>query len=233
MSTAVIIIIIAVSAAASALVSAVRYGMIDFLHPRPRPKPGQKRVACVGDSVTHGLFVTGRRSTYPAVLGRLLGKDFCVGNFGYSDRTASEKGDKPYSAEKLYRRSLDFAPGTVLLMLGSNDTKAANWDRQACLEGLCSLIDSYRALPSRPEVILLTPPPMFPVRGRIMWGLRDGILENEVICALLAQNAVHAALSGRKFFVIDGVHPNAGGAETRASAVCGAVAEIEESKAQK
>lgn len=232
---AVIIIIAALlCAAALILCLLIHRGLINGLHPRPRPKPGQKRVACVGDSVTYGMWVAGQpRRSYPRVLGRMLGKAFCVGNFGYSDRTASYSADKPYAAEKLYRHSLDFAPDIVLLMLGSNDTKLKNWDRQACLEGLCALIDGYRALPSHPEVMLLTPPPMFPVRGRIMWELRDGIMEKEIIPLyadiMRIKNVkvidTHAALSDRKYFFADGVHPSAVGAEMIARTAYNAMAE--------
>lgn len=239
----VFILIIAALLCIAAIILAllVHRGLINGYHPLPHPKPGQKRIACVGDSVTYGMWVAGQpRHSYPRRLGKLLGNEYCVGNFGYSDRCASYKADKPYSAEKLFRQSLDFAPDVVFLMLGSNDTKVINWDGQACFEGLCALIDSYRALPSSPEVILLTPPPMFPVRGRIMWSLRDGVMEKEILPLYrdIARSKgvrlvnTHDLLSNRKYFFADGVHPNALGAEVIASAAYEALAgaRIEENK---
>ena len=110
---------------ALAVLLAVSFGVIDALHVQPRPRAGQKRVACVGDSITYGCFVPGQPwNSYPRQLGRMLGRGYCVGNFGYTNRTALKSGDYPYTAEKLYRRSLAFQPELVLLMLGTNDTKA-------------------------------------------------------------------------------------------------------------
>ena len=94
-------------AALTVLLIAVSFGVIDALHVQPRPKAAQKRVACVGDSITYGCFMPGQPwNSYPRKLGRLLGRGYCVGNFGYTNRTALKSGDYPYTAEKLYRQSL-------------------------------------------------------------------------------------------------------------------------------
>ncbi len=58
------------------------FGLISFYHPMKSAKNNQIRVACVGDSITYGLFVGNRRkNNYPAVLNLLLGEKYCVNNF--------------------------------------------------------------------------------------------------------------------------------------------------------
>ena len=105
MAIAVIVIIILFI-----LALAVYMGMLDRLHILPRPRPGQIRVACVGDSITYGFFVRGQLwNSYPSVLQKMLGEDYCVGNFGFSNRIASEDGDYPYTAEKLYKKAWTFS----------------------------------------------------------------------------------------------------------------------------
>ena len=207
--------------ALAVLLLAVSFGVIDELHVQPRPRAGQKRVACVGDSITYGCFVPGQPwNNYPRQLGRMLGHGYCVGNFGYTNRTALKSGDYPYTAEKLYRKSLAFQPDTVLLMLGSNDTKAANWNAEAYAHDLGALIDSYLELESRPQVFLLLPPPVFPFCGKVRWDIRSEVLENEVlpICRRVAEGKgvpiidVHSAFEGKNELFIDGCHPNAKGA---------------------
>ena len=197
-------VLILVLIAALAELLAVSFGVIDALHVQPRPRAGQKRVACVGDSITYGCFVPGQPwNSYPRQLGRMLGRGYCVGNYGYTNRTALKNADHPYTAEKLY-----------------NDTKAVNWNAEAYARDLGELIDSYLELESRPQVFLLLPPPVFPFCGKVRWDIRSEVLENEVlpICRRVAEGKgvpvidIHSALAGRKELFMDGCHPNAKGA---------------------
>ena len=213
---------------AGLLSAAVYMGALDKLHLPQRGKTGTKRVACVGDSITYGCFVAGQPwNNYPRQLGRLLGKDYSVGNFGYTNRTAINTGDFPYTAEMLYKRSLEYRPDIVLIMLGSNDTKAINWDSEKYMQDMGSLIDSYRELSTHPEVYLLLPPPVFPFMGKVMWDIRSEVLENELIpaCRQIAEEKgvtlinTHDVLTGRKDLFTDGCHPNRKGARLLAETV--------------
>ena len=214
-------------AALAVLLLAASFGVIDTLHVPPRPRAGQKRVACVGDSITYGCFVPGQPwNSYPRQLGRKLGRGYCVGNFGYTNRTALKNADHPYTAEKLYRQSLAFQPNTVLLMLGTNDTKTVNWNAEAYARDLGELIESYLELESRPQVFSLLPPPVFPFCGKLRWDIRSEVLENEVlpICRRVAGEKgvpvidTHSTFVGRKELFMDGCHPNARGARVIAEA---------------
>ncbi|MBQ9250489.1 MAG: hypothetical protein IJ179_09015 [Oscillospiraceae bacterium] len=214
------------------LLLAVCFGILDDLHVRPRPIAGRKRVACVGDSITYGCLLPGQPwNSYPRQLGRLLGNGYCVGNFGYSNRTALKGGNHPYTVEKLYQWSLDYQPDIVLLMLGSNDTKAVNWDAAAYARDLGELIDSYRSLESSPRVWLLLPPPAFPFRGKVLWDIRSEVLEQEVlpICRQVAAEKkipvidTHTPFIGKKELFMDGLHPGARGGKLLAETVYGAI----------
>ena len=208
--------------------AAVYMGVIDRLHLTPKADRGRIRVACVGDSITYGCFCAGQPwNSYPKQLGKLLGSEYQVGNFGYTNRTLTVGGDHPYTAETLYQKSLDFEPDIVLIMLGTNDTKPYNWDPEAYRKDLISLIDSYRALESDPQVYIMLPPPAFEVRGKVMWDIRADVIENELlpICLEVAQQEglqvidTHTPFLGKSELFIDGVHPTPKGAALMAQTV--------------
>lgn len=225
---------IALSAAAilAAIPAAAVYmGAINSLHFPVRQEEGKIRVACVGDSITYGSLVAGQPwNNYPAQLGRLLGPDYSVGNFGYSDRTAMKEADRPYIKESLFEKSIAFTPDIVVLMLGTNDTKPHNWDAAAYERDLRDLVRCYKALPSEPTVYLLAPPPLFPISEKI-WGLQADVLEGEVIPAALRVAAeedvqsinMYEIFKDHQELFIDGCHPTAKGATLFAQTVCSAI----------
>ncbi|MDE6111515.1 MAG: hypothetical protein K2F65_06340, partial [Eubacterium sp.] len=132
------------------------FGFIESYHPMKEAADKQIKVACVGDSITYGCTVQNRnKNNYPAILGRLLGDNYCVNNFGYTNRTAIKDADYPYIKEKLYQQSLDFKPDIVIIMLGSNDTKKTNWNKEKFINDYCEIIDSYLNLSSKPKLYIL------------------------------------------------------------------------------
>ncbi|MFR5875517.1 MAG: GDSL-type esterase/lipase family protein [Eubacterium sp.] len=110
----------------------------------------------------------------------MLGENYCVNNFGYTNRTAIKSADYPYTDEKLYQQSLDFKPDIVVIMLGSNDSKENNWNRDKFTTDYCEIIESYLKLESHPKVYMLTPPPLFEVNGKVMWQFRKNIVDEEI-----------------------------------------------------
>ena len=117
------------------------------------------RVACVGNSITYGAGIANRdANSYPSQLQYFLGDDFEVRNFGVSGTTLLSKGNSPYVKTTAYSQSKDFRPDIVLIKLGTNDSKPFNWKwKDDFVKDYQQLIDSYRQLPSRPRIILLTP----------------------------------------------------------------------------
>ena len=89
------------------------------------------KVACVGNSITFGYTIPEREKySYPSQLQLLLGPGYEVANFGVPRMTALFSGDYPYVNTDAYRESLEFNPDIVLLKLGTNDSKAVNWDKK-------------------------------------------------------------------------------------------------------
>ncbi|MDE5654087.1 MAG: hypothetical protein K2I46_00585 [Clostridia bacterium] len=204
------------------------FGMISFYHPMKRAKDNQIRIACVGDSITYGFFVSNRRkNNYPAILNRLLGENYCVNNFGYTNRTAIKSGDFPIVNEKVYKQSLDYKPNIVVILLGTNDTKENNWDRDKFVNDYGEIIDSYLSLESAPKVYILTPPPLFEVGEKVLYNLRKSVVESEIVPAIknLAQEKgvdcidVNTIFDGKKELFSDGVHPNVKGSKLLAQSV--------------
>ena len=215
-------------AGAAGLASAAYVGAVDILHLNPAGAKGKIKIACVGDSITYGCFVKGQPwNSYPRQLGRLLGDDYYVANFGYTNRTAISTADHPYTKEKLYKKSLAFMPDIVLIMLGTNDSKACNWDPAKYRNDMIRLINSYQELDSHPEVIILLPPPVFTIHRRIMWHIGHYNLEHGVqpILRRIAEKKglrlidTHGPFFMRRELFVDGVHPNAAGAARMAGII--------------
>jgi len=112
----------------------------------------------------------------------------------------------------------------VILKLGTNDSKPQNWaHRDQFAADARSLVEHFRALPSKPLVFLCLPVPVYQDK----WGINEATVAGQVIPDLLrvAQEArvpiidLHAALGKRHEIFPDGVHPNAVGAAHLAQAV--------------
>ncbi len=130
------------------------------------------KVACIGDSITSGFtLLNPRRDSYPAVLQKMLGGDYEVRNFGVLDAAARFDADTPYVRKKAYRKSIEWNPDIVLIMLGSNDTKRRNWDPEIFRRDYRKIVSSYMELPTRPRVYLIAPIQIFRIWGIPLMGL--------------------------------------------------------------
>ena len=182
------------------------------------PVRARIRVACVGDSITFGQGVQNREANcYPAVLGRLLGSNYEVVNFGVSGATLMRNGDYPYWDLPEFKAVTDFRPNIIILMLGTNDTKVNNWLRKAQFgPDLRNLLDHFSKLPGLPHIYVCLPPPLMGLLRKP----QESAIEKEVIPTLRAVAAqqgaaiidVNAAFQGKPDLLPDGVHPNAEGA---------------------
>jgi acyl-CoA thioesterase I len=209
--------------------------LVLYVAPVPPPAPGTTRVACIGDSITYGAFVKGRRKNgYPAQLEKLLGKTFSVRNFGANGRAVQKAADLPYWKHKYFNLSSEFAPDIVIIMLGTNDSRKPNWrGLTRYLEDLRDLLGHYRSLPSRPVVYALTPPTEFKLKNKraVKYGMSKeavdemtaGIkkLANELDIQVIDINAATSAHP--EHFSFDGIHANAAGARHIAETVYAAI----------
>ncbi len=180
------------------------------------------RVACVGDSITQG-FGWKNPNSYPSQLGRMLGHDWKVRNFGVSGRTLLKQGDYPYWKEKAFHQAQAFKPNVVIIMLGTNDTKPQNWKhKEAFAQNYKELVETFEHLPSKPRVFVCLPPP---VPGTGNYGINEAAIQEEI--PMLRQVAKHTdagiinmyvALEKTPELLPDRVHPNAKGYRRMAAA---------------
>lgn len=175
------------------------------------------RVACVGDSITES-------SGYPHELDKIIGVNYEVGNFGVGGSTVSLNSGKPYMSQTAFQDAKARHPDIVVIMLGTNDAAMSTYQHiDNFVADYKKLIDEFQSLPSKPEVWLVKPPPIFSdTLGPIDTNLNQGVIP------LIEQVAeemglpvidVHAALANSPQFFYDGVHPDSQGAKIIADEV--------------
>ena len=195
------------------------------------PKESDIRVACVGNSITDGMGIDmASKFGYPAQLGVRLGEGYAVKNFGVSGRTMSEHGDLHYQKEQAWKDCLAWQPNIVVIKLGTNDSKTANWNyaKDDYIQSLNQMVDSLNALPSKPRIIVASPIPAF----RDIWTITDSVITNGIIPLLekytekknLEYLDLHSQFKNiEKVMQPDGIHPTDKGAAQIASLVAAAI----------
>jgi len=142
------------------------------------PAAHKTTVACVGDSITEGVFVDSS-VRWTTVLQADLGPRYDVQNFGVSGTTLMKHGDSSYWKTAALTNALASKPNIVLIMLGTNDSKSQNLPAHPGEFGpdLRDLIFEFKALPTHPKVWLVLPPPVF---GDGLAGITEGVLETSI-----------------------------------------------------
>ena len=182
---------------------------------------GIKKVACVGDSITYGYHIDNWFfHNYPYILQVLLGSGYYVRNFGLSGSTAMRSAKMSYRRFPNYCKSLKFLPDVIVIMFGTNDANAQNWNGpEVYTAEYRELLQSYRELSSRLMIWLMTPPlPLYP-KTEVDRAMNEHILQEQDCVKALAeeQDAQLIDLCEKTkdhpdWFQPDGVHPNAKGA---------------------
>jgi len=203
--------------------------------------PAPVRVACVGDSITFGLWASSPTMSYPLQLQQMLGPRYHVMNFGESGATLTTSGFKSYWDTPRFKESLLSKPDIVVIMLGTNDAASGVWCNKYTefVPIYDRLIKTYLALESRPKVFVADPPPIYngsSYASFFLTGVVNGIypeLLPQIACAptiplhgtFLAHCPVASSVPGQAcdWLVEDGVHPNDAGYGTIAKAVLEAI----------
>lgn len=194
------------------------------------PKEDAVRVACIGNSITDGYGIgMSPVNGYPAVLQKKLGEGYLVKNFGVSARTMMNKGDLPYMNELAWRDAKAFNPNIVVIKLGTNDSKTHNWVHGAdeYRQSMQAMIDTLKALPSKPKIYLCSPIPAF----KDSWTINDSVIVNgemPIIKKLAKKNKcqfidLHTSYTYGDMMLKDGIHPNAKGAAKMADIIFDAI----------
>ena len=173
------------------------------------------RVVCIGDSITFGAG-SNREERWSARLQNALGEKYEVFNLGISGTTLQSKGDSPYTAKDNYTIARQIEGDIILIALGTNDSKPANWKNAAAFSrDYETMIKELRTGNPKAEIYCLLPVPAYPGN----YGIRDSIIRGEVIPAIrkVAGKAkcrvidLYTPMKGEGSKVPDKVHPNGAG----------------------
>lgn len=181
------------------------------------------RLACIGDSITHGSYA-GLDVCFATVVGNALGKRWEVTNLGVSGATLLKDAAKPYVKLPQYAQALALKPDVALIALGTNDSKPSNWEKKAGFEAdYKDLITALRT--ANPKVIIYCclPPPLAPNK----YGIDPAILRDEVIPLIrnVAKETgcpvinLYESLGGKPECLPDHVHPDAAGHKVLAATI--------------
>lgn len=187
----------------------------DWLERLPQTKADAVKIACIGNSITHGHGIDMKSLFgYPAQLQKILGDTYNVHNYGYSARTLMNHADLPYMKEDNWQKAKQFNPNIVVVKLGTNDTKPHNWEANAkdFAGDLQAMVDTLKQLPNHPRILICTPIPAF----KPSWGIRDSVIVNCIIPAIknvaerneLEVIDLHSLITDEALILFDGIHPN-------------------------
>lgn len=121
----------------------------------------QTQVFCNGDSITFGIDASDIAArSYAPVLGTLLGEAYRVERDGTGGATLLKKGQPSFWETGGITNTRAASPRIVTVLLGTNDSKRDNWaNRDEFVGDYISLIDTFRSLPSAPDILVGIPPP--------------------------------------------------------------------------
>lgn len=128
-----------------------------------KPEEGQIKVACIGASGTygHGAFPW-PASSYPSVLGNLLGESYHVNNFGVSGSCVQKTSDQPYYNTSTYQKALSYEADILVISMGTNDSKPENWtDKETFKAAFISFVESFFVEGKEQKVFICTPAAVF------------------------------------------------------------------------
>ncbi len=190
------------------------------------------RVACVGNSITYGYDIVTwpDTTTYPHHLQLFLraeGSADTVGNFGVSGLTVRKDDNSSYWNGYQFSPALSFAADTLIIELGTNDSKNytswnsaeqnAKYDAEIQTD-FESMIDTFRTA-SNPRIFIC----LAPYANNSSWGIFDTAIVNHVIPAALRAaiekgvnvidlHAKFSYLENPDWYLSDTVHPSVAGA---------------------
>ncbi len=168
------------------------------------------KVACVGDSITHGAY---NESNYPMFLQKMLGFEYYVGNYGWPGIRMTN-----YAGSTDHMESCKLKPDVVILMLGTNDGHhTANYSCDMEKESYrtkyknCgkAILKKFRTLNENVQFFIMTPPSVLPNTG---W--QNGVKKAAAINIELAEEFngtvidMYQISKDKKWKFPDNLHPS-------------------------
>ncbi len=153
--------------------------LLEWLYSQKRSDE-EVKIAFVGDSITYGAELKDRDTeSFPALIKEKLKGNAVVENFGVSARSALKSAKYPYTDTEEYKKSLEFNPDILFVMLGTNDIKTENWTDGAVNyeKDYIDLIESYKSLNPNLKIYLGIPPRIF--KDNVYGERSTTVLENE------------------------------------------------------
>lgn len=200
------------------------------------------KIACVGDSITFGYLIPQRETFhYPKVLGKLLGSDFEVRNFGNPGKTCGDYPDQKsrkrwYGDNVEHKSASEWQADIYICNLGINDT-GAWWNPKLFSEGYERLIKDWRGTRKNIPVFIWTQlapdfrgpdgkktfpgnifKPEFAFPGQDNGSAKNRPTAQKLLKKLAAQENLHELdaysplCAHPEMMLPDGLHPNAKGA---------------------
>ena len=200
---------------------AYSYYMLNKYFPLNVKKTGDKKViVCLGDSITFGAGVMENRKndSYPAILGELVKDEYQVLNYGVSGATLLKEGDFPYK-DFFWKRAFKQEPDIFILMLGTNDSKPYNWNKENYEMQFLERLAEIRGCANLKKIYVMVPPWATMIEGseRIMFNIEEDVIREQIrpfILSLKDKEDVevidlYEITKGHPEYFADGVHPNA------------------------
>lgn len=186
-----------------------------------------KKVGCVGDSVTKGYGIKSKGKSYPEQLQLKLGTGYEVQNFGHSGATLLSRGHNPYVLTQEFKNALVYAPDILVIALGLNDTDPRNWPNYGSdfVADYSGLIDRFKEVNPQVEVYICKMTPIFSGHKRFLSGTRDWFNQiQELIPEIARANGAklidnYTPLANRMDLFEDFLHPDEHGARILATTV--------------
>ncbi len=197
------------------------------------------KVACVGNSITYGYGIVSwpDQTSYPHHLQEMLRGDApgdTVENFGVSSLTVRKDDQASYWKGHRFAPAIEFAADTVIIELGTNDSKAyAPWNTpaqnavvdSAITADFEALIDTFQ-VKSKPHIFIC----LAPYVNNVDWNIIDTTVVNRVNPAILRAglekgvnvidlHSRFSAFENPSWYLSDMVHPSVEGAKHLAEIV--------------
>ena len=197
------------------------------------------KVACVGNSITYGYGIESwpDQTSYPHHLQGMLRGDApsdTVENFGVSGLTVRKDDQASYWKGYRFAPAIEFAADTVIIELGTNDSKAyTSWntpEQDAAVDSAITadfeaLIDTFQ-VKSKPHVFIC----LAPYVNNVEWNILDTSVVKRVNPAILQAglekgvnvidlHSRFSALENPSWYLEDMVHPSVEGAKHLAEIV--------------